>query len=932
MPDYDLGTARGRIVIDGSGAEKGVDQADKAVGNFTSKTQQHGQTLQRTGIIMGGIGTAIAAGFVVAMKTTANFEKAISGIAAVSGATDKEIDKLRAKALKLGADTVFSAGESAGAMEELVKAGLTVGDVLGGAADATVALAAAGEVDLKTAATIASNAMNQFGLSAEEMPKVADLIAGAANASAIDVGEFGMALAQAGAVAKLQGVSFDDLSVAIAEMGNAGIKGSDAGTSLKTFLNNLQPTTEKQIELMEKLGLVTLKGGARAKDYEAALKKQEGAQEKAKDAQERLNDLTAQYAARGPARNVEEATKRAAQLREAQEKVAETQGDLAKINKAVEAGVGKMSNAFYDAQGRLKPLSEISGILNEKLKGLTQQEKAQALETIFGSDAIRAAAVLTEKGAEGFDSLAASMGKVKAADVAAKRLDNLSGDLEQLKGSMETALISGTSGFQEAARGIVQSVTGMVNAFSNLSPGTQKLIVQLSLALAALLAAGGAFLYIVGTAFKFVSTLKKLNDAFKIVKGLKAVQGAMAALNTTFLANPVVLIVAAIVALGVALFVAYKKIKPFHEFVDNLWQSFQAGWDIVLPVLKDIGSAIVNFGKSAGRVFMAAVRGIVSAFKWLMELPGKIVAFFQALPGRIMAGLAALPRLIGFAIGFIIGMWLRFQIKMWTMAIELGVKVVGAIVGFLMELPGKIWKFLVAAYDFMVKFTTDMIDKAIEVGINVVKSIIDFLRDLPGKAWDMLLLLIAKLVDLRNDMVAKGTEIATGFVTNLIEGIKGLPGSVGDIIEKIITAIKEKIKTAFTAVKDFASGMWNGFKEGLGIHSPSFIEEAMTNMVGSVGSSTEALREHVKTMQGLAGGIPDLSAASSASVGALQASGVVAKPAPADPTAGLAQAVGSTVSFNVEQVVAQDPMEVMKKTEERARLAAISGTGRVRVA
>lgn len=853
MPDYDLGTARGRITIDGSGAEKGVSDAQQSVDKFTANAAKAGDSLKKTGVMFGTVGIAAVAGLGVAVKASADFEKKISGIAAVSGATEKELDKVRDKALKLGADTVFSAAESAGAMEELIKSGLTVDEVLNGAADATVALAAAGEIDLKDAATIASNAMNNFNLAAEDMPRIADLIAGAANASAIDVGEFGMALSQSGAVAKLAGLDFDDLSVAIAAMGNAGIRGSDAGTSLKTFLNNLQPTTEKQIELFEKLGLLQMKNGGSAKDYAAALEKQGKAGEKVSDAQERLNDITSKYNARGPARNEEERIRRAAEVREATEKLAEAQAEAKKINDTVAKGVGKASNAFYDQQGKLKPLNQIAQTLQESLKGMTDQEKQLALETMFGSDAIRAAAVVADNGAKGFDDLSKQMGKVKAADVAAKRLDNLSGDLEQLKGSVETALITTGSGLQDTLRGITQSITKLVNAFASLSPQTQGWITKAVMAVAAIGLLGGAFLYLVGTAFKFYVAMKRLNTAFQIVKGLKAVQGAMAALNATFLANPVFLVIAAIIALGIAVYVAYQKFKPFHDFVDSLWQSFQVGWDIVLNAVKGIGSAIYNFFRN---------------------LPATIGDFFKNL-----------PRMLGFALGWILGTWIKFQVKMWTLIIKFGI-------GFLERLQ-------------------------------------KFLGELPGMAWRFFLLLIEKAMELRAWLMENGPQMALDFVNSLIDNIKKLPSLVGDIIGEVIKTIKDNIKKAFEAVKDFSGGLWDGFKEGLGIHSPSFIEKAMDQMTGNVSKNIGTLREDVKTMQGLANGIPNLAASTAASVGALRALGLIT-PQAADPTAGLDQALSSTVSFNVEKVVAQDPMEVMRKTEERKRLANIGGVGRIK--
>lgn len=298
---------------------------------------------------------AIASTVNVAMS----FEKQMSGIGAVSGATAAEMDKLHDKALQLGSDTAFSASQAAAGMEELVKAGVSVEDVLGGAADASVALAAAGGTDLAKSAEIAAAAMNNFGLTGKELPRIADLVAGAANASAISVEDFGYSLQASGAVANLVGMDFDDLAVAITAMGNAGIKGGDAGTSLKTFLSNLIPTTDKQIGLFKKLGLITADG----------------------------------------------------------------------------------ANQFFDASGSLKDFNQVAGVLQESLQGLSDKQKVAALDTMFGSDAIRAAAVIADTGAEGWDNLAKKMGDIKASDVAATRIDNLAGVMDAFKGTIETVQI-----------------------------------------------------------------------------------------------------------------------------------------------------------------------------------------------------------------------------------------------------------------------------------------------------------------------------------------------------------------------------------------------------------------------------------------------------------------------------------------------------------
>jgi hypothetical protein len=121
------------------------------------------------------------------------------------------------------------------------------------------------------------------------------------------------------------------------------------------------------------------------------------------------------------------------------------------------------ANRFFDASGKAKSLAEISGVLQDATKGLTEQQKLQALQTIFGTDAIRAAAIMAKAGSEGFTEMAQSIGKVTAEAVAAERLNNLKGDIEQLTGSLETAGIKIGTAFLPGLRQITQGATTLVN-------------------------------------------------------------------------------------------------------------------------------------------------------------------------------------------------------------------------------------------------------------------------------------------------------------------------------------------------------------------------------------------------------------------------------------------------------------------------------------
>lgn len=373
MPD--VASLQVVVGVDSSAAEKGLSDLGTKVSGVGSAIST----------ALGGAAVAAVAGlgaaFVGSVKSAADFEKGLSAISAVSGATASELEGIRATALQLGKDTSFSASEAAAGMEEMVKAGVSLKDVMGGAGKAALDLAAAGGLSVAESATIASNAMNTFGKSGTDMAHIADVIAGAANASAIDVKDFGFSLASVGAVAATIGVNFEDTAAAIAVLGQAGLKGSDAGTSLKTMLLNLSPSTKSATAAFRELGIITADG----------------------------------------------------------------------------------ANQFFDASGKAKSLAEISQILQTSLAGLTKEQQINALQTMFGTDAVRAAAIMAKAGAEGFNDMAAAMSKVTATAVAEERLNNLWGSLEKLKGSLETAAIMIGSLFTPALKGMADGLTGFVN-------------------------------------------------------------------------------------------------------------------------------------------------------------------------------------------------------------------------------------------------------------------------------------------------------------------------------------------------------------------------------------------------------------------------------------------------------------------------------------
>ena len=189
-----------------------------------------------------------------------DFTAEISNIKALTGMQGAEIEAVRQRALDLGKSTKYSALEAAQGMTELLKAGVDTKSVLGEASAAALDLAAAGDLSLTEAAEVMSTAMNVFGT--KDATHVADLLAGAANASATDVHEMKYAFSQVAADAHGVGMSIDDVNVALATFAQYGQKGEKAGTGLRNMLNNLQPHTKPAAETFSKFNFLDSNGNS----------------------------------------------------------------------------------------------------------------------------------------------------------------------------------------------------------------------------------------------------------------------------------------------------------------------------------------------------------------------------------------------------------------------------------------------------------------------------------------------------------------------------------------------------------------------------------------------------------------------------------------------------------------------------------------------
>ena len=393
----------------GAAAEQAGEQSQRGIRGLMANAQANEQAWSSMGKGMLVAGAAIMVGVGMSIAKFAEFDKAMSSVDAATHETAGNMELLRAKAIEVGADTAFSAVEAAQGIEELAKAGVSTKDILNGGLAGALDLAAAGALGVGEASEIAATAMTQFGLAGSDIPHIADLLAAGAGKAQGSVQDMGMALKQAGLVASQTGLTIEETTGGLAAFAFAGLIGSDAGTSFKSMLQRLTPTSKESAKLMDELGI-----------------------------------------------------------------------------------------SAYDAQGNFIGLENFAGNLQTSMADLTVEQRNAAMSTIFGSDAVRAASVIYENGADGVAKWIDNVNDAGyAAETAARMQDNLAGDIEKLGGAFDTLMIKSGTGPAEMLRGIVQAAEAAVDAVGKVPAPLLTSITIAAALVGGLLLLGGAFITIV---------------------------------------------------------------------------------------------------------------------------------------------------------------------------------------------------------------------------------------------------------------------------------------------------------------------------------------------------------------------------------------------------------------------------------------------------
>ena len=779
--------------INSKGLEKDISSIEK-------KCSQIGKSLAIGGAAMTA---TVTNAFVKVAKSVftsgTNFEAQMSKVESISGASGKSLDALTQKALEMGSTTQFTATEAGEALEYMAMAGWKDESMLAGL-EPIMNLAAASGENLGTTSDIVTDAMTAMGYTLEsvggdteafngQVTHFADVLAAAATSANTNVGLMGESFKYVAPLAGSLGYSIDDVAIALGTMANAGIKGGQAGTTLRQILQNLIKPTKEQSKAMERLGL----------DY--------------MDANGNIKPLS------------------------------ELMGDMRNVAKESGVDIGELQKAVGDLDAQLE-----SGEITEKEYNKAVQEltkgNAQFLADVTelaGARGLSGMLAIMNASDEEFEALTQSILHCDGATakMAATMLDNAKGDVTIFKSALEGLSITLWTQVAPAFREIVQTATEYVDKFRTMDKGTQMAIIKM----AGLAAAAGPVMTAMGGIVAFAGKLVPLLAGMVSPLGIVAAGLALfavAAVDTNMKVSKTFRkmtkgaaksLKAMNANLGKNMTAISKRMGTIAKYVRaGLADLVPAAVETIATVVTGLANAI---GANASDILSIGTTIIEGVFEGLAgAAPGLISSLGNLFAGLATALTGAIPGLLGAAgdlglkivEGILTTDWLGLagQVvdkiseafgKSHDKAVEIGQKIIGLINENLT--PENMTAMLTNATAFAGKLfgaITDAFSSTGEGGVNLVDGLVGAINGVLDTvtgdefASNLGKLATAIINGVVNSLAALGTA-GGDILTKIIDGITGILGNItGDsfgsidtVATAIMTAIGNGLDTIGTA-------------------------------------------------------------------------------------------------------------------------------------
>ncbi|EKC6435500.1 phage tail tape measure protein [Staphylococcus pseudintermedius] len=801
-------------------AQEAARVSNSSFGRLGQKFTDIGPKLTSVGESMKSVGRSmsmyvtapVVAGFGLAAKKSIDFDDSMRKVKATSGATGKEFNLLRDKALEMGAKTKFSASESAEALQYMSLAGWDTKDMLNGI-DGVMQLAAASGEDLGQVSDIVTDGLSAFGLKAKDSSHFADVLAQTSSKANTDVSGLGEAFKYVAPVAGSFGFSVEDTSIALGLMANSGVKASQAGTALKSMMTKLAKPTGEAKKTMESLGI-----------------------------------------------------------------------------------------SITDSEGKMLPFRDIMDQLRGSLGGLSKAQQSAAVKTLFGQEAMSGILPIINASDEDYQKLTKSIDNSAGAS---KRMSDemeggIGGSIRKMKSAIESMAISIGDVLAPHIRRAADFLAMLADKFTSMPGWVKTGVVGLGVFVASLgplILTTGMFTAALGSIMTTLGPLMtgivKAGGLMNFLgtkapfaaKGLTLVGGAF-----KFMLGPVGLAIAAVVAIGTAFVVAYKKSETFrnivHTVIDPVVNAFKNLWNTAKEVFNSLKSLLsgntlptvdllskIMPKATANRVtvnLMKVRQTFINVFNAIWnfgrEIGGKIASFWKQNGDDVIQAFVNIGNFFkGFFIELrnLIGPNLR---ELGTLVKTIFTNIIVPTIQIAMKVIWEVMKFLWPLIKTLIVDTWNNIKNIIKGALDVILGIVKIFSGIFtgqwGQVWNGVkqifsgaLTLIWNLVQLWFiGKILKVVKLFGGFfksaISTAFNGVKSVIATVLKFIWSIISSIFKRIlsitKLIFNGIWTFIKFVWNGIKNAIS-NAVKFIFNAVKRYFTAVKNTTSTIFNAVKS-------------------------------------------------------------------------------------
>lgn len=885
-----------------------LDQMESKFGALGDARVQ--SALQKVGMTMVGLGTATLFGLGKAIKSYSEFEQEMLNAQAVAGWTQETFQDLSNFAIQVGASTRFTSTQVAEALYEFSSAGVTATDSIKELTSAAAGFAAAGNLqNLGDAARSIISAVAGFQLPMTETAHVADVFTKAVQQSMIYAEDFNLAIGRFAGTAGTAGQSLE--SALTAFMAARKIIGSaeDAATSVARAFQVLSapPSAEAfrlmgenflDLDLWDKTTGRMKQWPEIVRELEATFKgidpivRQFASFAGQSDAQ--LKALAETYGLTAEqVRGLTEAARNGTKAFEAYT-ISELFGSdaIRAVQASLNAEVDAMINGrtvtlrgadaleywqrtLEDSAGTAQAAAKIqmSGLTGAFLELEGAIDSAQkTLGRQFEGPILKLATGLTSL-VNIFNEMPASMQKTIAYGLALGGIGAILGGMGFLFLAQLPGFLTGLKALRDAHIGLkivtlasrgatlayhgaILLARGATMVWTGAQWGLNAALTaaQWSVRTAGLLAYRGAMLLAQGATLAWTGFQWALNMALGGLQlagravalgvyygAIISVRGATLAwtgaqwlLNAALTANPIGLVIAAIAGLSVGIVLLVRNWEKVTATIGGWWSKL-TGWFSGMPAWGQYLLAIFMPVIGLPLLIVEHWEGIKT---WFAGLPGAIAGFINAIPGFLSKlFLEDIPYWIGYGIGYMVRL-------VWE-----GVE---AIVGFFASLPGRVVAFVVNLATQIPVWWAQIRDTGIQIIGQGIETIITFFAELPGRIWAFLVTVPGTILNIGAELWSAARQAGSQAVNGMVDIVSGLPGQIWDILTDVAENLINFGPRLWEAAKKAAGKLWEGFKEGLGIHSPSYIEQAMTNILWTSREATRQVETDFERLSGLA--------------------------------------------------------------------------------